>query len=211
MKMFRKKKKDEGPCDCGRDENECSGVNQGAREPFRGPFFGKDPFADFFSDFSGIERMMNDLMKNMASGQGGMRMGKPFVYGFSMKTGPDGKPIISEFGNVSPGKVVTGNESGIGPVVRDAREPLVDVIDGDDGIAVIAELPGVEKKDIDLEIDGESLIISANTPNKKYYKEVRLPGEVKDDASNASYNNGILEVRLKRASKKKKGKKIEIK
>ena len=65
-----------------------------------------------------------------------------------MKTGPDGKPHISEFGNVKQGRV--DGEQSVGPVVKDAREPLVDVMDAEKEIIVIAELPGVEKTDIDL-------------------------------------------------------------
>ena len=182
------------------------------RRPFGGSVFGsRDPFDDFFTDFSRIEEMMNDLMKDMFSGKGKIKQGKPYVYGFSMKTGPDGKPVISEFGNVKAGEISSGKERGIGPVVSDAREPLVDVSEREKEIIVIAELPGVEKKDIDLEISGDELTITVDTAKKKYYKLVELPAEVKDDATNASYNNGILEIKLKRKKSKRKGKRIEVK
>ena len=198
--MFRKKKDGEGE---ERDENPF-------RRPFDDPFFGGG-MDDFFGDFSGIEKMMNDLMRNMFSGQGRAEPGKPFVYGFSMKTGPDGKPHISEFGNVKPGQIDVDGGRSIGPVVQDAREPLVDVMDSEKEIIVIAELPGVEKRDIDLEIDGDRLMIKVDTETKKYYKEVALPDKVKDDATDASYNNGVLEIHLKRKNEKTKGKKIQIK
>lgn len=210
--VFRRKKdkdKDEGP----EDRREREGPRRNVRRsPFGDSFFGgKDPFDDFFTDFSRVEEMMNDLMKDMFSGKGKMEPGKPYVYGFSMKTGPDGKPKISEFGNVKAGEISSGKERGVGPVVSDAREPLVDVSEREREIIVIAELPGVGKKDIDLEISGSSLTIKVDTPKKKYYKEVALPAEVKDDATDATYKNGILEVKLKRKKSKKKGKKIEVK
>jgi HSP20 family protein len=203
--MFRKKKGGrEGADDRIGEEGE------GNRDPFEHPFFGRDPFEDFFSDFSGVERMMNDLMKNMFSGQGKIEQGKPYVYGFSMKTGPDGKPVIREFGNVKAGQVDVDGAKSLGPVVSDSREPLVDVVDQENQIIVIAEMPGVDKKDIEVEISGDNLVIKVERGAKKYYKEVDLPGEVKDDATDASYNNGVLEIKLKRKTKKK-GKKIQIK
>jgi HSP20 family protein len=180
--MFRKKK----------DEKDGE-----PRRP-RGPF---DEFDDFFMDFDKMDEMMNDIMKSMFSSLGDMQRGKPFVYGFSMKTGPDGKPVINEFGNVKPGKKA---------VVSDAREPLVDVMERDKDIMVIAELPGVSKGDIDLEFEGGALVISVEHP-KKYYKVVELPVKVVEDKIGATYNNGVLEIKLKRKSERKnKGKKITI-
>jgi HSP20 family protein len=162
----------------------------------------RDPFDDLFGDFSGIEEMMNELMKNMFRGIDNLEPGKPLVHGYSMRIGPDGKPVINEFGNVDThGK----------PKVSDSREPLVDVMESGNEIIVIAELPGVSKSDIELNVSKESMEISVDTPKKKYYKVVELPAEVKEDVD-ASYNNGILEVKLKRKKETKdKGKKINIK
>ncbi len=168
---------------------------------FRRPF-DADPFEDFFGNFRRMNEMVNELMRNMFRGAD-IRSGKPFVYGFSIKTGPDGKPVIREFGNVKPGQM---------PMVSDAREPLVDVIEGEKDITVIVELPGVEKKDINLEVVGGALEIKVDTPQKKYYKSVQLPDEVIEDTANATYNNGVLEVKLRRKTvKKERGKRIKIK
>ena len=35
----------------------------------------------------------------------------PIVYGYSMSVGPDGKPVVREFGNVKP----SGQQAGFGP------------------------------------------------------------------------------------------------
>jgi HSP20 family protein len=150
-----------------------------------------------------MEEVMNELMKNMFNGTSRLESGKPYVYGFSMKTGPDGKPVFNEFGNVKP----RGQ-----PKVSDAREPLVDVMERDKDIIVIAELPGVNKGDIDLELASDSLEIKVDGGGKKYYKAVKLPAAVEDDTTDASYNNGVLEVKLRRKGiKKMRGKKIQIK
>lgn len=203
--MFKKKKdKDES----GKAPWEEDGTPFHRRSVFdRDPFF-DDVFKEFGA-FRGIEEMMNELMKGAMSGDVKFEEGKPFVYGFSMRSGPDGKPIIEEFGNAKSGGSV---KNGGKPIISDAREPLVDVIERDSDLVIVAELPGVNKSDIDLEVAGKSLEIKVDTPNKKYYKEVELPCDVKEDATDATYNNGVLEVKLKRvACKKPKGKKIEIK
>lgn len=169
----------------------------------------RDIFDEFFSDFSRMEKVMSEVMQNMFSGVegGAVSSSKPFVYGFSMRTGEDGKPIIREFGNV---KAFGGDSKD--PVISDAQEPLVDIVERGDEIIVIAEVPGVNKTDIELEAADSVLYISVETSTKKYYKEVDLPQEIVGGETEASYNNGILEVKLrKKGAKKARGKKIEIK
>ena len=171
------------------------------------PFFGgrkrrpDDPFDDFFGDFSKIQEMMNDMMKNAFSGpmfgEEDMRKmsNKPMVYGFSMKMGPDGKPVFEQFGNVKPEQKQVSEE----------REPLVDVIEKAKEITVIAELPGVDKKEISLNVSKDNKTLSIHVPSK-FNKKLGLPAAVKSDVSRAKYNNGVLEVNLakQRASKPSK-------
>ena len=128
----------------------------------------------------------------------------PFVYGYSMKIGPDGKPEIREFGNIK--------KSLKGPQVKEEREPLVDVVDANSEIRVVVELPGVEKTDIKLHGTEDSLEISVDTPQYKYYKEVALPAKVKVKDAKSAYKNGVLEVVLPKAEapKKTKGEPINI-
>ena len=77
---------------------------------------------------------------------------------------------------------------------------------------MVAELPGVEKTDIKLHGTEDSLEISVDTPQYKYYKEVKLPAKVKVKEAKSSYKNGVLEVILPRAEMKKpKGEQIDIK
>ncbi|MBI3588381.1 Hsp20/alpha crystallin family protein [Candidatus Micrarchaeota archaeon] len=141
-----------------------------------------------FPDFDEIERMFDDVMKGMARGRG-MEGGKPLVYGFSMKVGPDGKPHFEQFGNVS---VPQGK-------VKSEREPLVDIINNAREVIVIAELPGVEKSDVKLSVaEKDNLVISVTDPQRKYFKQVRLPAEVDEKSATAKLKNGMLEVTLKK-------------
>ncbi len=167
-----------------------------------------DFFDDFFTfdiekEFRRMEEWMNRIMRDF---QGGEIKG-PYVYGFSMKIGPDGKPQIQQFGNV-PRKFGIKEEN-----MEDYREPLVDVMEGDKSVSITVELPGVSKEDIDLDLnEGDNVLtLKVDTPDRKYYKEIELPCKVKPQSVKATYKNGILDVVFERAEpRKNKGKKIKI-
>ena len=75
------------------------------------------------------------------------------------------------------------------------REPLVDVFDEGNHLLIIAELPGVEEKDIEIQVRVDTLTLSAQSPGQRYLKEVALPCPVEGEAK-TSYRNGILQVEL---------------
>lgn len=129
-----------------------------------------------------------------------------------MTVGPDGKPKIREFGNVK--RRPTAASFGILRLsidVKKQREPLVDVIDTDGEIKVVAELPGVEKKNIKLYGTGDSLTISVDTIQRKYFKDVEMPARVNVKEAKTSYKNGVLEAIPKiEEEKKPKGERIEV-
>jgi HSP20 family molecular chaperone IbpA len=77
------------------------------------------------------------------------------------------------------------------------REVVADIFDEGDYLKVIAELPGVDEKDIRAEVRDNRLILSAQTVGREYYKEIELPCLVKNEL-NLSYKNGILVVRIKK-------------
>jgi len=168
----------------------------------RSPFFRNWGFDDFDKVFEEMEKMMEEEFRSFASrvpkdyvrerklpdGSTARELG-PFVYGYSVKIGPDGKPEINEFGNVKPTK------NGL-PQVQEEREPLVDIVDTDGEIHVVAELPGVEKEDIKLSGTADELTIAVDNAQRKYFKEVVLPAKVRVREAKSQYKNGVLEVTL---------------
>ncbi len=153
-----------------------------------------------FKDIEEImERMMSemdgnlfdpDILREMMSDP---RSTKPFVFGFRMRVGPDGKPVIERFGDPTP-KEIHGE---LPPPI----EPLVDVFEEDDEIIVVADLPGVEKDEIRVRVKGQTLTIHVDNPERPYHKEIKLPAKVVRDNATSSLRNGVLEVRLQKASK----------
>jgi HSP20 family protein len=83
----------------------------------------------------------------------------------------------------------------------DGREPIVDVFEEEDCVRVIAELHGVEESEISLKVTDNALTISTDTSARKYYKEVELPTPIKEEITESSYRNGILEVKLVKTKK----------
>ena len=125
----------------------------------RYPFFGGDIFNELDKMFSDMEEMMRkefeefskrtpkDLIRERTLPDGSkVREWGPFVYGYSVTIGPDGKPRMREFGNLKP-------ETRLGRPridIKEQREPLIDVIEDSKEVKIIAEVPGIEKKDIKL-------------------------------------------------------------
>jgi HSP20 family protein len=117
------------------------------------------------------------------------------VYGFSVRTGigGQGEPEvkIEPFGNIR-------REPSGDAVVEDVREPLLDVYEEDDHVLVLAEIPGVSKKDVNLDLSGDRLSIRAQRGEKRYHKEVALPEAFAEEKMHWECTNGILKIRLER-------------
>ena len=131
----------------------------------------------------------------------------PFVYGYSVKIGPDGKPVVREFGNIKPG---LGGEGEPPLNLQDRREPLIDIVEEDGKLKVLAELPGVEKEDINLCITRDTLILDVDSPERRYHKELDLPFEVDDKSARSIYKNGVLETILDKREQADRGTQIKI-
>lgn len=180
---------------------------------FRGMFFEDidEAFREMEREFRELEkRVPKDLIRERVLPDGSkVQEWGPFVYGYSMTIGPDGKPQIREFGNI---KAEAGPRMGKPRLdIREEREPLVDVMTTNGEVKIVAELPGVEKNDINLHGTEERLTITVDTPRRKYYKEVQLPVRVDPRRAKSSCNNGVLEVTLpKRKEEKPKGEPIKI-
>lgn len=158
----------------------------------------------FFEEFERqIEEDMRRFMTQPEPGKGKPRY---YYYGFEITIGPDGRPVVREFGNVRRRSDVERIE------VVDEIDPLTDIVEEEDKIKVIVDMPGVEKEDIKLYIseDGRTLTIDAKGKERRYHKEVRLPAAVDPNKAKATYKNGVLSIELEKVEKKKRGFEIRI-
>ena len=127
----------------------------------------------------------------------------PCCYGYTMTVGPDGKPVVQEYGNA---------KLGLAPA-SDTREPLVDTIvdEKEKVVKLIAEMPGVEKSDVKIVVENKTVDLSAEHDGKKYHAKVPVEHKVDENSAKASYKNGVLEIVFKLAEEAKpKGKTVEV-
>ena len=95
--------------------------------------------------------------------------------------------------------------------------PSVDVLERDDEITVKAELPGIEKKDLDVSLTNNSVTIKGSTSHEEkkeeanyyrceiskgsYMRTIALPAEVDEDKARAKFKDGVLELTLPKVEK----------
>lgn len=109
---------------------------------------------------------------------------------------------------LGPGRALQEAESAEMPY----RKAVVDVQVTDRDVIVTAELPGMNKEDIELNVTSERLEIKAQTRKETseekegyaahgrmyagFYQSVPLPAAVKSEEAKATFKNGVLEVTL---------------
>jgi HSP20 family protein len=100
------------------------------------------------------------------------------------------------------------------------RMPAVDVYEEQDDVIIKAEIPGLSKEDISVQVTDSMLTIKGEKKREEEVKEddyyrcersfgsftraVDLPCEVKADQVRASFKNGVLEVRMPKTEEAKK-------
>ncbi|HZC88891.1 MAG TPA: archaeal heat shock protein Hsp20 [Nitrososphaera sp.] len=130
----------------------------------------------------------------------------PIVYGYSVKIGPDGKPVVRKFGNIDAFPNVLGG----GLAVKEEREPLVDIIKGENELRVVAEVPGVNKEDLRVTATENSITLESVTGQPRYHKIIELPETIDPKTAKSTYKNGILELSFKRKGGSDSGVTINI-
>ena len=155
-----------------------------------------DIWNDFFGSFESLNRRIEDMFSSFDTSGSDVK-----TYGYTMYQGPDGVRHVKEFGNM--------DGAFERPQIASAREPFTDVCVEDGKVKVVAEIPGVEKKDINLDCTGNALSIKVEG-SKRFFKDLALPCEVDPSSAKAVYNNGLLEVTLESVTAKPAGTRIEV-
>lgn len=196
------------------------------------------PFISDMNDWFDIdlENIMNEMDAMMRSNLEDHEdfQGKPVYYGYSVKIGPDGIPHIKEWGNARSGREQLDTKAcscpapDVGHVTNSTSSAqTVPDAEGEEGegpytcsmfddnkneLKIHADIPGISKSDIELELRDNKLILNARTENRYYHKEIPIDHEIESKDIKANYNNGVLEITLKckKEVKDKKAEKIKI-
>lgn len=81
--------------------------------------------------------------------------------------------------------------------------PLIDIFQDQNSITIIVEIAGFNKETFKIDVKDQKLTLSAKGNNKRYYKSLNLPKVVIPNAMSTKYNNGVLQIKLKKAKKVK--------
>ena len=120
------------------------------------------------------------LFERILHGYGPSRAGAPTCYGCEVVVGPDCVPHMRQFGNMpSAGRHLQID------AINDEKNGL---------LKLVAEVPGVEKDDIEVTVQDDAVHIRASRGDAKYEGSVPLRTAVDRDSVKAAYRNGILEV-----------------
>ena len=136
-------------------------------------------FGDIFEKTDKIEKTMDEMIRQ--------------TFGSPAEKAKARRHYVHQFGN--PNSIHSGS-SQVGKF-----DPLVDVFSEKTSIAIVAELPGVARDQIEIHVSQGKVEISAGSPKWKYHKELKLPAKVDPKSSVASCKNGVLEIRLRKLRK----------
>ncbi len=103
------------------------------------------------------------------------------------------------------------------PLIKETSPICSNIIETEDEIKIICEIPGVKKEDIRISIYDDNLEISVRKKEEKlkegakylakeikygeFRRKIKLPTKVDAEKAKASYNNGILEITLPKLEK----------
>ena len=114
---------------------------------------------------------------------------KKWTYGYSMTPGPDGKPMVREWGTDFPKT----------PLMEQTNdEPLsqVDIDRANKTVRIIVELPGLTKESIRITGTETSIRVTASNELRSIDTEIPVSAKVDPKTARATYNNGVLDVTL---------------
>ncbi|KAJ3126220.1 histone acetyltransferase [Nowakowskiella sp. JEL0407] len=124
----------------------------------------------------------------------------------------------------SGSRVTPGTRSAIAPTMR---APRLDVSENKENYIIRADVPGMKKENISVNIKDEVLTIEGSRMDEheekdenrhvkerrfgKFYRSLRLPQDVDPDQTSAAINEGVLELKIKKKPVQENIKKIDIK
>jgi HSP20 family molecular chaperone IbpA len=82
-----------------------------------------------------------------------------------------------------------------------APTPLIDMFQDANSIFIIADIAGFNQETVKIKVKNQKLTLSAKAKDRKYYKSLNLPKVVIPSTTHTTFKNGVLEIKLKKATK----------
>ncbi len=183
-------------------------------------------FDDFWNfDLTDIFRSFNeDFETSIGEQKNEFTDGGPITFGYSMRIGPDTdyKPEVRQWGNLNDYRKKQGlpqfemfpsleNRSHI-PTKTSSTDRFVDILDEDDSLKIIVEVPGFTKENLGIEIDenGQELTLQGKADSREINQIIQLPSKIEPKQTKSTIRNGVLEIRSKKQITTEKRHKLSI-
>ncbi len=79
-------------------------------------------------------------------------------------------------------------------------KPLIDIFQEPNWITIVAEIAGFNQETVKITVKDQKLTLTAKTKDRRYYKSLNLPKVVIPTTAHTTYKNGVLEIKLKKAT-----------
>ncbi len=141
-----------------------------------------------------INKLFDRMFRNLSTNPGDPNV-QSWSYGYSMITGPDGKPVIREWGTELPDGT---NPLKPQPYIPGVPELLsqVDIDPEKKLLRVIVEMPGFTKESIRITGTENTLRLSADNEARHLDTEIPINAIVDPKTAKATYKNGVLDVKM---------------
>ena len=83
--------------------------------------------------------------------------------------------------------------------------------DREKDIVFTIDMPGVEKKDIDITVLEHSILVKSESNGRKYNYARKFKPSVDENSATATFKNGVLDISIKKIASKEIGKQVKIK
>tara|TARA_R100001480_G_scaffold125676_1_gene123771 strand:+ start:41 stop:457 length:417 start_codon:yes stop_codon:yes gene_type:complete len=83
--------------------------------------------------------------------------------------------------------------------------------DREKDIVFTIDMPGVEKKDIDITVLEHSILVKSESNGRKYNYARKFKPSVDENSATATFKNGVLDITIKKIEGKEIGKQVKIK
>jgi HSP20 family protein len=134
----------------------------------------------------------------------------------------------ASFAPITPGRgFLSGSDTPFRLGVGGTWSPQIDVIERGDNLVVRADLPGLRKEDVNIDVQDDALTIQGERREEyedtregvfmsersygRFFRSIPLPDGVNPDDVNAKFSDGVLEITMPRPKQQtRRGKRIEI-
>ena len=148
----------------------------------------------------------------------------PITFGYSMRIGPETnyRPEVRQWGNLNDYRQKSGLPQINWPFNQNIlpentskqieSERFIDILDENEQLKIIVEVPGFTKENLSIEIseEGSVLLLNGKDGNREINEQIKLPSKIVPKETKSTIKNGVLEILSKKQKSSEKRHKLKI-